>query len=85
MLAAAFDSSRAPTGVALIRMFSDAALEGTNFPAVCGNLYRYYWILPFVGKYRELPVVCTEFAGPLINLTHDIRSDACRCPHIFRD
>ena len=29
----------------------------TSDPAICGNFYERYWVLPLVGGARELPIM----------------------------
>ena len=67
-LAAAFHSSLPLSSTVISRIYQDAAVEGTNYPGICGNFYRYYYILALTAEWRRLPIVALEFAGPIISL-----------------
>ena len=47
---------------------SDAAILGTNFPALCGNLYGSVYVQRLTTKWLEMPIVVLEFLGGLLNL-----------------
>ena len=73
MLAAAFDTATPPAGVAVRRMASDASRTATKGdaltdPAIVGNLYERVWIIPLGEAELELPIIVTEFLGPIFNL-----------------
>ena len=73
MLAAAFDTNAPPVGVAVRRMASDASRTATKGdvltePAIVGNLYERVWIVKLGAAELELPIVVTEFLGPIFNL-----------------
>ena len=67
-LASVYPSRRPATTGVLHVMHSDAALKGTKYPAICGNLYSNIYVLPLTAAWRTLPIVCTEFAGGIINI-----------------
>ena len=77
-LASVYPSRRPATTGVLHVMHSDAALKGTKHPAICGNLsttskynfnlYSNIYVLPLTAAWRTLPIVCTEFAGGIINI-----------------
>ena len=59
---------------------SEGCFHHTHIPGRCsqgnalpchlwaGNLYQHVYILPLTGAWLELPIVGTEFAGPIISL-----------------
>ena len=55
MFAAAFDAQLPADGVSITRIYQDAARKGTQYPAICGNLYQHVYILPLSGAWLELP------------------------------
>ena len=63
MLAAVFHGA-APHAARRTQFHSDAALRGTAFPAIAGNLYGEYYIIPLKGTgLMRWPIVALEFAG----------------------
>ena len=67
-LAAAFHAERPASSTAVARIFQDAAVEGTHYPGICGNFYKYYYVVALNDRWRQLPIVALEFAGPIISL-----------------
>ena len=47
---------------------SDAAILGTRYPALCGNLYGSVYVLRLTPEWLEMPIVVLEFLGGLLNL-----------------
>ena len=67
-LAAAFATVPKWTTGVVHAMRSDAAILGTAWPALCGNLYGRVWILRLTPRWLGLPIVALEFLAGLINL-----------------
>ena len=56
--------AKPPPAVVRHRLHSDAAVVGTNAPAIAGNLYERRYVFPLAGtEYLKLPIVALEFAG----------------------
>ena len=63
MLGSVFHT-QVPRGVKRHRFHSDAALRGTKFPGISGNLYGYYYVLCILGtRLMRWPIVALEFLG----------------------
>ena len=67
-LASAF-ALRRKVGTGIVHALrSDAAILGTAWPALCGNLYGKLWIMRLSDQYLRMPIVVLEFLGALLNL-----------------
>tara|TARA_B110001450_G_scaffold154698_1_gene144299 strand:+ start:611 stop:10615 length:10005 start_codon:yes stop_codon:yes gene_type:complete len=72
-LVAAFDTTSAPSGIAVRRMFSDAANSAKKhgdgeIPALAGNLYRERWVRPLSEAELIVPIVGLEMVAAMFNL-----------------
>ena len=68
-LAAVYPECGRPSrGMLVHAMTSDAALRGTGSPALCGCLYRYFYIILLTEAMKTLPIVALEFLCVSINV-----------------
>ena len=57
----------APTGCTY-HLYSDAALEGTDYPALGGYFHGFHWDLPLTPELRRLHITHLEMLGVVVNI-----------------